>query len=34
MIVDIKHLYKSYESGNQVYDVLKDINLELKDGEF
>jgi len=34
MIVDIKHLYKSYESGNQVYEVLKDINLELKDGEF
>ena len=34
MIVDIKHLYKSYESGNQVYEVLKDINLELKEGEF
>jgi len=34
MIVDIKHLYKSYESGNETFEVLKDINLELKDREF
>jgi len=33
MIVEISHLYKSYESGNKRYEVLKDINLTLKEKE-
>jgi putative ABC transport system ATP-binding protein len=33
MIVDISNLYKSYTNGNNVYEVLKDINLKLNDGE-
>jgi len=33
MIVEISNLFKSYQNGNRVYEVLKDINLELKEGE-
>jgi len=33
MIVDIKNLYKTYENSGKVYEVLKDINLEVNSGE-
>lgn len=33
-MLKVKHLSKSYSSGNQVYPVLKDISLEVKRGEF
>ena len=33
-MLKVKHLSKSYTSGNQVYPVLKDVSLEVKKGEF
>lgn len=33
-MLKVKHLSKSYQSGNQVYPVLKDVSLEVKKGEF
>lgn len=33
-MLQVKHLSKSYVSGNQVYPVLKDISLEVEKGEF
>jgi putative ABC transport system ATP-binding protein len=33
-IVEIKNLFKSYRRGNQILPVLKDINLDIDEGEF
>lgn len=33
-MLKIEHLYKSYITGSNVYEVLKDISLEVKKGEF
>lgn len=33
-MLQVKNLCKSYQTGNQVYPVLKDVNLEVKKGEF
>ena len=33
-IVEIKNLFKSYRRGNQILPVLKDINLDIEEGEF
>lgn len=33
-MLQVKHLSKSYQTGNQIYPVLKDISLEVKKGEF
>lgn len=33
-MLQVKHLSKSYASGNQIYPVLKDVSLEVKKGEF
>ncbi|MCI9153506.1 ABC transporter ATP-binding protein [Lachnospiraceae bacterium] len=33
-MLQVKHLSKSYSSGNQVYPVLKDVSLEVEKGEF
>src|SRR5665213_2726806 len=33
-LIDIKHLYKSYENDGVATPVLFDINLEIKEGEF
>ena len=33
-IVEIRHLYKSYRRGNQILPVLKDISLDIEEGEF
>ncbi|NWF53045.1 MAG: ABC transporter ATP-binding protein [Nitrospirae bacterium] len=33
-IVEIKNLFKSYRRGNQTLQVLKDINLDIEQGEF
>lgn len=30
----INHLYKSYQTGNTTYEVLKDVSFEIKKGEF
>ncbi|HIQ96069.1 MAG TPA: ABC transporter ATP-binding protein [Candidatus Limivivens merdigallinarum] len=34
MILEIKHVYKDYFSGNLVVPVLKDINLQVEEGEY
>lgn len=33
-MLKVKHLSKSYSSGNQIYPVLKDVSLEVGKGEF
>lgn len=33
-MLQVKHLSKSYTTGNQVYPVLKDVSLEVEKGEF
>ncbi len=33
-MLQVRHLSKSYSSGNQVYPVLKDVSLEVEKGEF
>lgn len=33
-MLKVNHLYKSYRSGANVYEVLKDVNFEVKKGEF
>lgn len=33
-MLKVNHLFKSYQTGNQIYPVLKDISLEIKKGEF
>ena len=33
-MLQVKHLSKSYSSGNQIYPVLKDVSLEVGKGEF
>lgn len=33
-MLNVNHLYKSYKTGNVTYEVLKDVNLEVKKGEF
>lgn len=30
----VNHLYKSYKTGSQVYEVLKDVSFEVEKGEF
>lgn len=34
MMLQVEHLSKSYTSGDQIYPVLKDVSLEVKEGEF
>lgn len=34
MILDIRHVYKDYIQGNMVVPVLKDINLQVEEGEY
>lgn len=33
-MLQVKHLSKSYSSGNQIYPVLKDVSLQVEKGEF
>lgn len=33
-LIELKHIYKSYKNGDQELQVLKDINLEVEEGEF
>ena len=33
-MLKVEHLTKSYQTGSQVYPVLKDISLEVEKGEF
>ena len=33
-MLKVNHLYKSYRSGSNVYEVLKDVNFEVRKGEF
>lgn len=33
-MLKVNHLYKSYRTGTVTYEVLKDVNLEVKKGEF
>ncbi len=33
-MLQVRHLSKSYTSGNQVYPVLKDVSLRVEKGEF
>ncbi len=33
-IVEIRHLFKSYKRGSQILQVLNDISLDIKEGEF
>lgn len=33
-IVEIRNLYKSYRRGTQILPVLKDISLDIEQGEF
>lgn len=33
-MLKVKHLSKSYQSGEQIYPVLKDVSLEVRKGEF
>lgn len=33
-MLNVNHLYKSYKTGTVTYEVLKDVNLEVKKGEF
>ena len=33
-MLQVKHLSKSYSSGNQIYPVLKDVSLKIEKGEF
>ena len=33
-MLQVNHLYKSYQTGNAVYQVLKDVNFQVKKGEF
>lgn len=33
-MLQVKHLSKSYSSGDQIYPVLKDVSLEVGKGEF
>ena len=33
-MLKVEHLYKSYRNGNNVYEVLKDVSFEVKQGEF
>lgn len=33
-MLNVNHLYKSYKTGTVTYQVLKDVNLEVKKGEF
>ncbi|MHB8170751.1 MAG: ABC transporter ATP-binding protein [Thermincolia bacterium] len=34
MAINIKSLYKSYQNGEEITEVLKDVNILVKDGEF
>ena len=33
-MLKVNHLYKSYKTGNTAYEVLKDVNFQVKEGEF
>lgn len=33
-MLEVSHLYKSYQTGKNVYPVLKDVSFEIKKGEF
>lgn len=33
-MLEVNHLYKSYQTGDQVYPVLKDVSFQIKKGEF
>lgn len=33
-MLKVEHLYKSYQTGNTKYQVLKDVSLEVEEGEF
>ncbi len=33
-MLKVNHLYKSYRSGGNTYEVLKDVNFQVKEGEF
>lgn len=33
-LIELKHIYKSYKNGDQELQVLKDISLEVEEGEF
>ena len=33
-MLKVNHLFKSYKTGNTVYEVLKDVSFEVKEGEF
>ena len=33
-MLQVKHLSKSYTSGNQIYPVLNDVSLKVEKGEF
>lgn len=33
-MLKVEHLYKSYQTGNTKYEVLKDVSFEVKEGEF
>lgn len=33
-MLQVNHLYKSYQTGSAVYQVLKDVNFQVKKGEF
>lgn len=33
-MLKVEHLYKNYKNGNHVYEVLKDVSFEVKQGEF
>lgn len=34
MMLQVKHLFKSYQTGKVTYQVLKDVCFEVKKGEF
>lgn len=33
-MLKVNHLYKSYKTGNTVYEVLRDVNFQVEEGEF
>ena len=33
-MLKVEHLYKSYQTGKTKYEVLKDVSVEVKEGEF
>ena len=33
-MLKVEHLYKSYQTGKEKYEVLKDVSFEVEEGEF